>query len=335
MLAGAALLFVNAPAHAQTAEPPTVEGVRFLPGRAALFAPARPLAEALGFVTEWKGGHLTVEGEKIAPKSAQALPDGSVAVELRAVPGVTVQWNAELKRAEVKRGEKSALVSDTVSVGEGISFAIRGRGKLYASFQDAREALGLDVTYSRRRDVATLDGAEMEEKATRNLPDGSVVLDLAEVPEVEATEGARFSREGRTLWLQEGKQRVAVNLSTQRMRAWQGRRLVLDTPISSGKRGNETPQGLFTAGPIKGKMLISRKYGNAEMPWAVQVRGNVLIHGSKSVPPRAASHGCVRVPLTGLNPSRRFYEWVKIGAPIQISTSWPKEWPVDQPMAQR
>ena len=59
------------------------------------------------------------------------------------------------------------------------------------------------------------------------------------------------------------------------------------------------------------------------MPWSVQVRGDVVIHGFPSVPPHAASHGCVRVPLTGANPAHWFYTWVETGTPIEIGDAWP------------
>lgn len=31
-----------------------------------------------------------------------------------------------------------------------------------------------------------------------------------------------------------------------------------------------------------------------------------------------ASHGCVRLPLTGRNPAKFFYEWVQSGTPVTI-----------------
>src|SRR5262249_17421555 len=68
----------------------------------------------------------------------------------------------------------------------------------------------------------------------------------------------------------------------------------------------------------------SHKYNDAEMPWSVQVRGSVMIHGSHSVPRRAASHGCIRVPLTGQNPARWIYDWIDLGTPIVIADRWPK-----------
>jgi hypothetical protein len=59
----------------------------------------------------------------------------------------------------------------------------------------------------------------------------------------------------------------------------------------------------------------------------VQVNGHVFIHGFTSVPGYPASHGCVRVPLTGGNPARFFYEWVDAGTPVEILPVKPKARP--------
>lgn len=113
--------------------------------------------------------------------------------------------------------------------------------------------------------------------------------------------------------------RVEVSLKRQRLRAWQGNRLVLQTNISSGRSGRSTPAGEFTAGPDKERMHYSRLFNNAPMPWAVQINGHVFIHGFTSVPSYPASHGCIRMPLNGKNAARCFYEWVDRGTPVSVS----------------
>lgn len=324
-------LLVLAPA-AQAQEEP-LEGFRFLPERAALYVPARPLAERLGLQLKWRAGSLFVSGQQLPQEDQEVLPDGAAVVQARALPGVTSTWDPVRKRAELKLGERSVEVVPGATVTDGVTFWIDGGRALYVPLQEAAEALDLPSEWEAQSGRATLAGQDL---SVRELLDGTPLLDVeslarcgAEVQLEDAFSAAR--REGRSLWVRKAAKRVAIHLEEQRMRAWQGRRLVFDSNVSTGARGMETPQGLFTAGPIKGRMLISRKYGNAEMPWATQVRGNVLIHGSKSVPPHAASHGCIRVPLTGRNPARWFYEWVSLGTPIQIDAAWPKEWPVDQP----
>src|SRR5207302_203893 len=112
--------------------------------------------------------------------------------------------------------------------------------------------------------------------------------------------------------------RVEVDLANQRLRAYQGARLVLDSPISTGREGKKTPPGEFKAGPVKLPMHRSRLYHNAPMPWSVQVHENIFIHGFRKVARHPSSHGCIRLPLTGANPAKWFYDWIDIGTPISI-----------------
>jgi lipoprotein-anchoring transpeptidase ErfK/SrfK len=114
-----------------------------------------------------------------------------------------------------------------------------------------------------------------------------------------------------------GPKSVEVNLTTQTLRAYEGNRVVLKTNISSG-RNRATPTGRYSAG-YKDPDHYSSLYHSAPMPWSVQVSGNIFIHGSSSVPNYPASHGCIRVPLTGRNAAKRFFQWVDPGTPIRIA----------------
>lgn len=115
--------------------------------------------------------------------------------------------------------------------------------------------------------------------------------------------------------------RVEIDKTTQTLRAYEGDALFLETRVSTGRRGHRTPSGDFRAGE-KHRMHYSRLYHNAPMPFSVQVSGNYFIHGYKEVPAYPASHGCIRVPLTGDNPAAIFYEWAETGMPIRISGEW-------------
>jgi hypothetical protein len=84
-----------------------------------------------------------------------------------------------------------------------------------------------------------------------------------------------------------------------------GSRVVMQSRISSG-RGGSTPTGEFRAGPYKAKSRYLNRYYNAPMPWSVQIHGHVFVHGFTSVPNYPASHGCIRLPLTGFNPAKIF-----------------------------
>jgi lipoprotein-anchoring transpeptidase ErfK/SrfK len=116
------------------------------------------------------------------------------------------------------------------------------------------------------------------------------------------------------------EKRVEVDKCTQVLRAYEGSKLILETKVSTGRR-NSTPNGSYM---VEGKQLMhySRRYQNAPMPYSVQVWGHYFIHGFHHVPDYPASHGCIRVPMSGANPAKLFYEWVEIGTPVLITGRW-------------
>jgi lipoprotein-anchoring transpeptidase ErfK/SrfK len=114
-----------------------------------------------------------------------------------------------------------------------------------------------------------------------------------------------------------GPKRVEIDLTSQTLRAYEGNRVVLKTNISSGRNG-ATPTGNFKAGPYKAADHYSSLYHNAHMPWSVQIHGHIFIHGYSSVPDYPASHGCIRVPISGTNPAKRLYHWLDTGTPVRI-----------------
>jgi lipoprotein-anchoring transpeptidase ErfK/SrfK len=118
--------------------------------------------------------------------------------------------------------------------------------------------------------------------------------------------------------------RVEIDKTRQMLSAYEGDRLVFQSRISTGKWDRSTPNGEFQAGE-KERMHYSRLFHNAPMPYSVEVTGNIFIHGFTSVPRRPASHGCIRLPLDGGNPAKRFYEWVERGTPIEITGHWERQ----------
>lgn len=114
---------------------------------------------------------------------------------------------------------------------------------------------------------------------------------------------------------------VEIDKTRQILSAYEGARLVFQTRISSGSGSRSTPNGDFKAGE-KEWMHYSSLFHHAPMPYSVQVDGNIFIHGFTEVPDWPASHGCIRLPLDGDNPARRFFEWVEEGTPIHITGQW-------------
>lgn len=206
---------------------------------------------------------------------------------------------------------------------EAITFAA-APGKLYLPVHEAAHKLRWGIQRDEKGHAVALNGVLVAPGSLRQLTDG---IELAEVADLQragamvkgpAADGAVTVGKGwRKLILRPGGQRVEVNLAKQQLQGWQGDRLVLQTHISSGRNG-ATPAGEFKAGPYRAKLHRSSLYNNAPMPWSVQINGHVFVHGYTSVPNYPASHGCVRMPLTGANPAKFFYEWVQTGTPVSV-----------------
>src|SRR5439155_27309462 len=63
---------------------------------------------------------------------------------------------------------------------------------------------------------------------------------------------------------------VEVDKTNQVLRAYAGDKLVLESPVSTGKEGHATPNGTFAAGE-KSRIHDSDLYDNAPMPYSVQI----------------------------------------------------------------
>lgn len=196
------------------------------------------------------------------------------------------------------------------------------RGTLFLPLAEAAHVLRWERSV--QGEVVKLNGSVLGKGDFVRLLDGAVLVSLeglvragAKVERETAADAALVSVDGRRLRLEKAPQRVEVSLAEQRLLAWQGSRLILASKVSTGKNGS-TPPGEFKAGPYKARQHFSKLYNNAPMPWSVQVNGHIFIHGFTQVPNYPASHGCIRMPLTGANPARFFYEWVERGTPVSI-----------------
>ncbi len=177
----------------------------------------------------------------------------------------------------------------------------------------------------------TLAGRAIPVKDVRRLTDGTILVPVGLLrsygfivnPNGKRTSIKDKSKPGRLFYARRGAKRVVVNKREQTLIAFQGERKVLTTNVSTGRAAKQTPTGLFKAQAYKNKLHRSRLYDNVAMPWSVQIVGNVFIHGFKSVPGRAASSGCIRLPLSGGNPAQWFYHWVEPGTSVQIGGKWP------------
>ncbi len=107
--------------------------------------------------------------------------------------------------------------------------------------------------------------------------------------------------------------RITIDLLTQTAFLWRKGKIVLSTPISSGRHTHPTPRGRF---------LVTNKYRHwkstlypARMPFFLRLScGDFGLHMG-ALPGYPASHGCIRLPEKW---ARRLYASVPIGTLVEI-----------------
>lgn len=94
----------------------------------------------------------------------------------------------------------------------------------------------------------------------------------------------------------EGPLKIVVLLDVQRMYVFQNDSLIGFTTISAGKKGKETPTGIFN---ILQKNIDhkSNLYSNAPMPYMQRLTWDGIALHAGHIPGYPASHGCIRMPL--------------------------------------
>ena len=93
----------------------------------------------------------------------------------------------------------------------------------------------------------------------------------------------------------EGPALMVVNLTTQRAILFRNGVPIGASTISSGKRGYETPTGVFTILEKK-KEHYSKTYDNAPMPNMQRLTWKGIALHAGNLPGYPASHGCIRLP---------------------------------------
>lgn len=117
---------------------------------------------------------------------------------------------------------------------------------------------------------------------------------------------------------------IIVNLSKQWLYAFDGGVLVYDAPVSTGRKGFDTPTGAFAiyakvplqtmSGTIRGET-----YRVPNVPHAMYITGDIAMHGTywhnlfgSGV---RASHGCINLPL---HDAKWIYDWAPVGTPVYV-----------------
>jgi lipoprotein-anchoring transpeptidase ErfK/SrfK len=111
---------------------------------------------------------------------------------------------------------------------------------------------------------------------------------------------------------------IEINLSTQRLIAWEGAKPVYAVIISTGKKNTPTIPGMFT---IQSKRRIDHMKGEDydidDVPYAQYYSGGYAIHGAywhkKFGTP--ISHGCINLAV---DHAKWLFKWSKVKTPVVI-----------------
>jgi len=111
---------------------------------------------------------------------------------------------------------------------------------------------------------------------------------------------------------------IEVNLTTQRLIAWEGKMWVDAKVISSGKASTPTRTGVFAIqSKYRTTTMSGDDYSVPDVPHAMFYDGGYAIHGaywhnSFGTP---VSHGCINMSETG---AKWLFGWASMGTPIVI-----------------
>jgi lipoprotein-anchoring transpeptidase ErfK/SrfK len=135
---------------------------------------------------------------------------------------------------------------------------------------------------------------------------------------------------------------IVVSIPKQRAYLMIGQQIVAEGPISSGKRGHETPHGHFTVlekdpnhrSSLYGDFVDGRgrvvragvsaqidsapsgtHFAGAAMKWFLRLTGEGVGMHIGILPGYPASHGCVRESVDG---AKLFYDHAKVGTTVDV-----------------
>ena len=111
--------------------------------------------------------------------------------------------------------------------------------------------------------------------------------------------------------------RLVISRDEQRVDVYRGSELIASSPVSTGKRGYETPLGVYS---ILGKRKVhySNRYGNAPMPFMQRITwSGIALHAGR-VPGYPASHGCIRLPRDF---AIKLFRMTRIGADVIVTST--------------
>ncbi len=107
---------------------------------------------------------------------------------------------------------------------------------------------------------------------------------------------------------------AVVGLAEQRVSIYDAKGKILESPVSTGQTGYETPAGIYSI-VQKEEEHHSNLYDDASMPFMERITWTGMALHAGVLPGYAASHGCVRLPLDF---AERLYDVTNTGMRVVV-----------------
>ncbi|MGB3238659.1 MAG: L,D-transpeptidase [Geitlerinemataceae cyanobacterium] len=120
-----------------------------------------------------------------------------------------------------------------------------------------------------------------------------------------------YLKRSRQSWLE-------IDLTRQRLIAWEGRSQVYAAIVSTGKDETPTPTGIFSIYiKLPEAQMEGEDYYISDVPYVMYYDGSYGIHGAYwhnnfGIP---VSHGCTNVAV---DHAEWFYNWARVGTPVVV-----------------
>jgi lipoprotein-anchoring transpeptidase ErfK/SrfK len=121
---------------------------------------------------------------------------------------------------------------------------------------------------------------------------------------------------------QSSQQWIQIDLSDQRLTAWEGNTPVFSIMVSTGRASDATPTGVYA---IETKYRMARMQGESQgkqydipdVPYTMYFSGSYAIHGAywHSSFGDPVSSGCINVPVEG---AAWLFDWANAGTPVVV-----------------
>ena len=204
------------------------------------------------------------------------------------------------KISDKKLGGYVSWVASKIEIEKVDKEVVDGTGEVQKEGQDGRGVNKANLTSDiKNRVLGGLAGSPVAVSAF-NIPKGQVTVYPSAQP-------GRYS--GRY---------IDINLSEQKLYAFEGTKLVNEFLISSGKRGYETPTGEYSVWlKVRSQTMDGPDYYLPNVQWISYFNGEIAVHGTYwhnnfGTP---MSHGCINASNDN---AQWVYEWDEVGTPVYV-----------------